>query len=37
MKAQSDDYEDLAPLIPRVENAFLDMAPGDVRYVEAPE
>jgi hypothetical protein len=36
MKAQSDDYEDLAPLIPRVENAFLDMAAGEIRYVEAP-
>jgi hypothetical protein len=34
--APSHKVEDLEPLVPDVEKALREMAPGDVRYVEAP-
>jgi hypothetical protein len=36
LEAESDDFDDLAPLIPLAEEAFRDMADGEVRHVQAP-
>ncbi len=36
LTAPSNNVEDLAPLVPAAQKAIRAMAPGEVRYVEAP-